>query len=65
MPPPRAPSGPLFAKRGGCGGISPWSPSTAYTGGQKVTYGGYLYTAKWWTQAEVPGGPSWTRGPAC
>ena len=31
---------------GGCAGVSAWSSAVAYTGGQKVTYGGHLWTAK-------------------
>lgn len=41
-----------------CTGIAPWSPTTAYTGGSKVTYNGYLWQAKWWTYNDVPGGPA-------
>ncbi|KAG9083988.1 hypothetical protein FRC06_004286, partial [Ceratobasidium sp. 370] len=41
---------------GGCAGIAAWSSTIAYTGGQTVTYGGHKWTAKWWTQADVPGG---------
>ncbi|KAF0815091.1 Extracellular basic protease [Andreprevotia sp. IGB-42] len=31
-----------------------WNASTAYTGGDKVTYNGRNYQAKWWTQANTP-----------
>ncbi|WP_151729801.1 chitinase [Thermogemmatispora aurantia] len=41
-----------------CAGIAPWSPTTAYSGGSKVTYNGYLWQAKWWTYNDVPGGPA-------
>nr|BBH95739.1 chitinase [Thermogemmatispora argillosa] len=41
-----------------CTGVAPWSPTTAYTGGSKVTYNGYLWQAKWWTYNDVPGGPA-------
>ncbi|WP_052888760.1 chitinase [Thermogemmatispora carboxidivorans] len=41
-----------------CTGIAPWSSTTAYTGGSKVTYNGYLWQAKWWTYNDVPGGPA-------
>ena len=27
-----------------------------YTGGQKVTYDGHLWTAKWWSYGDTPGG---------
>ncbi|KAG8927199.1 hypothetical protein FRC02_008406 [Tulasnella sp. 418] len=43
---------------GGCSGVAAWVSATAYTGGQKVTYGGRLWQAKWWTQAETPGSSS-------
>ncbi|GKU79148.1 lytic polysaccharide monooxygenase [Paenibacillus sp. L3-i20] len=32
-----------------------WSASVAYTTGNKVTYNGVNYEAKWWTQGETPG----------
>ncbi|KAG8960208.1 hypothetical protein FRC03_006901 [Tulasnella sp. 419] len=52
---------------GGCSGVAAWVSATAYTGGQKVTYGGRLWQAKWWTQAETPGSSSgvWTDLGAC
>jgi chitinase len=52
---------------GGCSGVSAWSSGVAYTGGQKVTYGGHLWTAKWWTQADTPGGAAgvWTDNGSC
>ncbi|MBM5569999.1 MULTISPECIES: glycoside hydrolase family 19 protein [Deefgea] len=36
-----------------------WNSSTAYTGGQIVTYAGQDYKAKWWTQNNVPGAEQW------
>jgi chitodextrinase len=43
-----------------------WSPSTAYTTGSKVSYGGYIYTAQWWTQNDTPGSSSaWTKSGSC
>ncbi|KAG8763030.1 Chitinase 1, partial [Ceratobasidium sp. 428] len=52
---------------GSCAGIPAWSSGTAYTGGAVVTYGGHKWTAKWWSQAEQPGGSagSWTDNGAC
>ncbi|KAJ8072574.1 Chitinase 2 [Marasmius tenuissimus] len=52
---------------GGGGGAPAWSSSVAYNGGAQVTYNGHLWTAKWWTQAETPGGSSgvWTDNGAC
>ncbi|WP_376794735.1 chitinase [Thermogemmatispora sp.] len=49
---------PTPSSGGSCAGIAPWSPTTAYTGGSKVTYNGYLWQAKWWTYNDVPGGPA-------
>ncbi len=31
-----------------------WNSTTVYTGGQRVTYHGYIYEAQWWTQGENP-----------
>jgi chitinase len=68
----------VWADQGACsgGGTTPpgncslpaWSSSTAYTGGQQVSYGGHKWTAKWWTQGDVPGANSqnvWTDNGAC
>ncbi|WP_305038255.1 glycosyl hydrolase family 18 protein [Agromyces endophyticus] len=32
-----------------------WSATAVYTGGQKVSYDGKEYSAKWWTQGNQPG----------
>ncbi|KAF9968903.1 hypothetical protein BGZ73_009054, partial [Actinomortierella ambigua] len=51
---------------GSCGGVSPWSSSSVYTGGAKVTYQNFLWTAQWWTQGETPGSAAvWTKGAQC
>ncbi|ESK85470.1 glycoside hydrolase family 18 protein [Moniliophthora roreri MCA 2997] len=51
---------------GSCSGVDAWNSATAYVGGQKVTYNGRLYTAKWWTQNETPGKADvWTDNGAC
>ncbi|KAJ8084320.1 Chitinase 2 [Marasmius tenuissimus] len=52
---------------GGCSGVAAWSSSQVYTGGQSATYNGHLWTAKWWTQGETPGGSggSWDDKGAC
>jgi chitinase len=55
---------------GGGGGTctaAPWSSSTAYNGGAVVSYNGHQWTAKWWTEADVPGGAAgvWTDNGAC
>ncbi|HWH01213.1 MAG TPA: carbohydrate-binding protein, partial [Pilimelia sp.] len=44
-----------------------WSPAVAYTGGATVSHNGRNWTARWWTQNEVPGGASgvWSDQGAC
>lgn len=50
-----------------CSGVAAWSSSTVYTGGQQVSYGGHLWTAKWWTEGDTPGGSAgaWQDDGAC
>ncbi|PFH49204.1 carbohydrate-binding module family 5 protein [Amanita thiersii Skay4041] len=52
---------------GTCSGVAAWVSSVAYQGGQQVVYNSHLWTAKWWTQGETPGGASgvWTDNGAC
>ncbi|KAF9388897.1 hypothetical protein CPB97_000184 [Podila verticillata] len=51
---------------GSCNGISAYSAATAYSGGAMVTYGGYIYTASWWTQGDTPGTSNvWVQGASC
>jgi chitinase len=40
---------------GGCAGVVAWNPATAYWGGDVVAYNGHRWSAKWWTQGDVPG----------
>jgi chitinase len=51
----------------GCAALSAWSSIAVYVGGNSVSYGGHKWTAKWWTQGDVPGGPAgvWTDNGAC
>ncbi|GAA1956416.1 carbohydrate-binding protein [Kitasatospora viridis] len=51
---------------GGCTAAA-WNSGIAYTGGQTVTYNGHQWTAKWWTENDVPGGPAgvWTDNGPC
>ena len=45
-----------------------WVSTTAYNGGAVVSYGGHKWTAKWWTQGDIPGNNSqnvWTDNGAC
>ncbi|GLB43356.1 putative glycosyl hydrolase 18 family protein [Lyophyllum shimeji] len=62
-PPPTTSSGSGVS----CAGVAPWSSTVAYNGGQQVTYNGHLWTAKWWSQADVPGGAAgdWTDNGPC
>ncbi|CAL1696369.1 unnamed protein product [Somion occarium] len=59
--PPSGPTG------GSCASVAAWSSTSVYTGGQQVAYGGHLWTAKWWTQGDTPGGSAgvWTDNGAC
>jgi chitinase len=41
----------------GCSSAA-WSSSSAYAGSAVTTYGGHQWTAKWWTQGDVPGANS-------
>jgi chitinase len=53
---------------GSCTGLSAWGSGTAYNGGAVVSYGGHKWTAKWWTQGDIPGNNSqgvWTDNGAC
>ncbi|KAI5117744.1 hypothetical protein M0805_004933 [Coniferiporia weirii] len=52
---------------GSCSGVAAWSSSVAYNGGAQVTYNGHLWTAKWWSEADTPGGSAndWTDDGAC
>lgn len=47
---------------GTCAGVAAWSSTATYVGGNKVTYNGSLWQAKWWSYGDVPGGPAgvWT-----
>ncbi|KAI5117053.1 hypothetical protein M0805_005292 [Coniferiporia weirii] len=52
---------------GSCGGAASWTSSTVYVGGDQASYGGHLWTAKWWTEGDTPGGSAgvWTDDGAC
>ena len=52
---------------GGCT-AAVWNASTAYSGGAVVSYNGHTWTAKWWTQGDIPGNNAqnvWTDDGAC
>ena len=45
-----------------------WVAATAYNGGAIVSYGGHQWTAKWWTQGDIPGNNAqnvWTDDGPC
>jgi chitinase len=53
---------------GSCAGVPAWVSGTAYNGGAVVSYNGHKWTAKWWTQGDIPGNNSqgvWTDNGAC
>ncbi|THH07633.1 hypothetical protein EW145_g3238 [Phellinidium pouzarii] len=52
---------------GSCGGVAAWSSTAVYVGGDQASYNGQLWTAKWWTEGDVPGGAAgvWTDDGAC
>ncbi|KAJ3837820.1 glycoside hydrolase [Lentinula raphanica] len=55
------------ATNGDCAGVAAWVSTVAYEGGSQVTYNGHLWTAKYWSEADVPGGAAgdWTDDGAC
>jgi carbohydrate binding protein with CBM5/12 domain/glycosyl hydrolase family 18 (putative chitinase) len=65
-PPPTSPP-PTSPPPGNGSCDAAWSSSTAYTGGNEVSYNGHNWTAKWWNYDEVPGGASgvWADDGAC
>ncbi|KAJ3489443.1 hypothetical protein NLI96_g2139 [Meripilus lineatus] len=52
---------------GNCSGVNSWVSNVAYNGGDKVVYGGHLWTAKWWSYGTAPGGAAgdWQDNGAC
>ncbi|KIJ68668.1 carbohydrate-binding module family 5 protein [Hydnomerulius pinastri MD-312] len=52
---------------GTCSGVAAWATGVVYTAGDQVTYNGDLWTAKYWTENDTPGGSagSWTDDGAC
>lgn len=53
---------------GGSCAATAWVSTTAYNGGAVVSYGGHQWTAKWWTQGDIPGNNGqgvWTDNGAC
>ncbi|KAL1941618.1 hypothetical protein VTO73DRAFT_7057 [Trametes versicolor] len=52
---------------GQCASVPAWSSGAIFTGGQQASYQGHLWTAKWWTEGDTPGGAAgvWTDNGAC
>ncbi|KAH9945514.1 glycoside hydrolase superfamily [Amylocystis lapponica] len=52
---------------GQCSGASAWAAAATYTGGMTATYNNDLWTAKWWTSGDTPGGSAgvWTDDGSC
>ncbi|KAG8734556.1 hypothetical protein FRC10_011659 [Ceratobasidium sp. 414] len=52
---------------GQCDDLEAWSPTTPYTRGQTVSYGGHKWTAREWNQNSVPGGAAgvWRDNGSC
>jgi hypothetical protein len=54
-----------------CKGVKAWSKDAVYWGKDTATYEGKLYTAKWWTEGDVPGAVTdtwervWVPGSKC
>jgi chitinase len=68
--PTRSPSKPPSTPptTGGTCSAPAWNPSTAYVGGQQVSYLAHTWTAKWWTQGDIPGNNGqgvWTDNGPC
>ncbi|SMC25495.1 Carbohydrate binding domain-containing protein [Andreprevotia lacus DSM 23236] len=69
--PTRAPTTPPTATPvPGTGCYATWNSSTAYNGGAQVSYNNRNYTAKWWTQNNIPSssngdGQPWTDNGPC
>jgi len=41
-----------------CSAVASWAANVTYTGGCQVSYAGHIWTAKWWSIDDVPGGSS-------
>ncbi len=65
---PSASASPTGGNGGGTCTTAAWVSTTAYNGGAVVSYNGHNWTAKWWTQGDIPGNNSqnvWTDNGAC
>ncbi|KAF4571382.1 Chitinase 1 [Pleurotus pulmonarius] len=66
-PPATTPQPTTSVGTGSCAGVASWVSNIAYVGGSQVVFNGHLWTAKWWSQADTPGGAAgvWTDNGAC
>ncbi|SMC17838.1 chitinase [Andreprevotia lacus DSM 23236] len=69
-PKPTATPAPTATPVPNTGCYQAWNSGTAYNGGAQVTYNGRNYTAKWWTQNNIPSssngdGQPWTDNGPC
>jgi chitinase len=67
-PPTSPPSGPPTTPPPGNCSAPAWVAATAYNGGAVVSYNNHQWTAKWWTQGDIPGNNSqdvWADNGAC
>ncbi|KAF8971507.1 glycoside hydrolase [Flammula alnicola] len=64
---PSSTSTPTTTAGGSCAGVAAWSSTVAYQGGAEVVYNSHLWTAKWWSEADAPGGSAgdWTDDGPC
>jgi chitinase/chitodextrinase len=70
---PTPSASPSATATGGSGGggsctAPAWNSTTAYNGGAVVSYNGHTWTAKWWTQGDIPGNNAqnvWTDDGTC
>jgi chitodextrinase len=66
-PTPTPSASPTGGNGGSCSAPA-WVSTTAYNGGAVVSYNGHTWTAKWWTQGDIPGNNAqnvWTDNGAC
>lgn len=52
--PTTAPTATPVAPAGGCDNVAAWDSAAAYSAGKVVAYKGQKFSAKWWTQNNVP-----------
>ncbi|KAF8516777.1 glycoside hydrolase superfamily [Gautieria morchelliformis] len=64
---PSSSPAPAPTTSGLCTGAAAWDPSVAYVGGQTAIYNAQLWSASWWTENDIPGGPAgvWVDKGAC